>query len=40
MGILKKDWLHHSRSDAERALFKCIKQVFDPSGIMNPGKVI
>lgn len=40
VGVLKKDWLHHSRSDAERVLFQQIKQVFDPAGIMNPGKII
>jgi FAD/FMN-containing dehydrogenase len=36
---LKKDYLHYSRSEAEIAIMKQIKQVFDPRGIMNPGKI-
>lgn len=39
VGVLKKAWLHQSRSEAERALFRSIKSVFDPSGILNPGKL-
>ncbi len=39
VGLLKKDYLHFSRSDAEVALMKQIKQLFDPAGIMNPGKI-
>lgn len=40
VGLLKKDYLQHSRSTAELALMRSIKQVFDPNGVMNPGKVI
>jgi FAD/FMN-containing dehydrogenase len=39
VGLLKKDYLHYSRSEAEIAIMKQIKQVFDPRGIMNPGKI-
>ncbi len=39
VGLLKKDYLHYSCSAAEIALMKQIKQVFDPQGIMNPGKI-
>ena len=40
VGLLKKDFLHHSRSDAEIVIFKGIKQLFDPDNILNPGKLI
>ncbi len=39
VGLLKKDFLGYSRSTAEIAFMKQIKSVFDPSGIMNPGKI-
>ena len=39
VGLLKKDYLSYSRSAAEIALMKQVKAVFDPKGIMNPGKV-
>jgi FAD/FMN-containing dehydrogenase len=39
VGLLKKAYLHYSRSAAEIAIMKQIKQVFDPQGIMNPGKI-
>lgn len=40
IGLLKRDKLHLSRSDHEIQLMKNIKQVFDPHGILNPGKVL
>lgn len=40
LGLLKKDYLHYSKSKAEIALMKSIKKVFDPNNIMNTGKVI
>ncbi len=40
IGTLKRDWLGHSRSDAELALMRLLKQSLDPKGILNPGKVI
>lgn len=39
VGLTKKAYLSYSRSDTEIALMKQIKQVFDPNGIMNPGKI-
>jgi len=39
VGLLKKDYLQYGRGAAEIALMKQIKQVFDPRGIMNPGKI-
>ncbi|MVW74275.1 FAD-binding oxidoreductase [Pseudomonas xionganensis] len=39
VGMTKRDYLHYSRSEAEIAYMKAIKQVFDPNGIMNPGKI-
>jgi len=39
VGLLKKDYLQYSRSEIEIAIMRQIKLAFDPSGIMNPGKV-
>ncbi|HFB66779.1 MAG TPA: FAD-binding oxidoreductase [Aeromonadales bacterium] len=39
IGLLKKPYLHYSRSDAEIALMKSIRLVFDPAKILNPGKL-
>lgn len=39
VGLVKKDYLHYTRSAADVALMRGIKQVFDPNGVMNPGKV-
>ncbi|NKI18750.1 FAD-binding oxidoreductase [Spongiibacter sp. KMU-166] len=39
VGLLKKDYLTYSRSAEEVALMRQVKQVFDPAGIMNPGKI-
>ncbi|MFD1880504.1 FAD-binding oxidoreductase [Paracoccus pacificus] len=40
IGLLKRDWLDHSRSPAELATMRAIKAALDPAGILNPGKVI
>lgn len=40
VGLTKKSFLHYSRSAAEIELMRGIKKVFDPDGIMNPGKVL
>ena len=39
IGLLKKDFLTYTRSAEEVAIMKGIKQVFDPNGIINPGKI-
>ena len=39
IGLLKKPYLHHSRSAAEVDFMRGIKRVFDPAGILNPGKI-
>lgn len=39
VGLTKKPHLGRTRSTAEIALMKQIKSVFDPDGILNPGKV-
>ncbi len=40
IGLLKRDFLHYTRSDAEIGLMRRLKAVFDPSGLLNPGKVL
>jgi glycolate oxidase subunit GlcD len=40
VGVTKRAYLSHSRSSGEIALMRQIKSVFDPDGIMNPGKLI
>jgi FAD/FMN-containing dehydrogenase len=39
VGLLKKAFLRHTRSDAEMTAMKALKAVFDPDGILNPGKI-
>lgn len=39
IGLLKKEWLGYTRSQTEIALMRQLKAVFDPKGILNPGKV-
>ncbi|SDR70713.1 FAD/FMN-containing dehydrogenase [Halopseudomonas xinjiangensis] len=39
VGMTKRDYLTYSRSEAEIAVMKSIKAVFDPNNIMNPGKI-
>ncbi len=40
VGLLKRDFLSYTRSDADIALMKALKKVFDPNQIMNPGKLL
>jgi FAD/FMN-containing dehydrogenase len=40
IGSLKRKFLPYSRSPEEMALMRAIKQVMDPNGILNPGKVL
>ena len=39
VGLLKKPYLHYTRDETEIGYLRAIKQVFDPNGIMNPGKI-
>lgn len=39
VGLLKKNYLHYSRPQAEIEFMRQIKAVFDPAGILNPGKI-
>jgi FAD/FMN-containing dehydrogenase len=40
VGLLKKEWLSYTRSEAELAIMRALKGVLDPRGILNPGKVL
>jgi FAD/FMN-containing dehydrogenase len=40
VGMLKRNQLKFSRSEAEIGLMRGLKQVFDPNGVMNPGKLL
>ena len=39
VGLTKKPYLHYSRDATELTYLRALKQVFDPNGIMNPGKI-
>lgn len=40
VGLLKRDFLQYSRSEAEIDMMRQLKSTFDPHGIMNPGKLL
>jgi FAD/FMN-containing dehydrogenase len=40
IGLEKREWLSHSRTEAELDLMRSIKQCLDPKNILNPGKVL
>lgn len=39
VGMTKKPYLNYTRPDEEIDYLRAIKQVFDPNGIMNRGKI-
>jgi FAD/FMN-containing dehydrogenase len=39
VGLLKKEFLHYSRSEPEIQMMRAVKAAFDPDNIMNPGKI-
>jgi FAD/FMN-containing dehydrogenase len=40
VGLLKREFLGFSRSAQEVAAMRAIKAVFDPNGVLNPGKLL
>ena len=40
VGLLKRDFLEFSRSPAEIESMRGLRAVFDPNGVMNPGKLL
>jgi FAD/FMN-containing dehydrogenase len=40
IGLLKREWLGHTRSPEEIAIMRQLKAALDPNGILNPGKVL
>ena len=40
IGLLKKPYLNYSRTPAELATLRALKQALDPKGILNPGKIL
>ena len=40
IGLLKKEWLGHTRSATEISLMRQLKVLLDPQGLLNPGKVL
>jgi FAD/FMN-containing dehydrogenase len=39
IGLEKREYLIHSRSEVEISLMRTLKQALDPKGILNPGKI-
>lgn len=39
IGLMKKQFLPYSKSEAEIALMKSLKDTMDPKGILNPGRI-
>ena len=40
IGHAKREFLRESLGETQMALMRGIKSVFDPAGILNPGKVL
>src|SRR5690606_353803 len=40
VGMLRRKYLHHSRTPEEIALMRALKRALDPLGILNPGRVL
>ena len=40
VGLLKRDYLAYSRDAAEIEVLRGLKSLFDPSGVLNPGKLL
>ncbi|MBU1467720.1 MAG: FAD-binding oxidoreductase, partial [Gammaproteobacteria bacterium] len=40
IGVLKKKYLHYSRTPEEIELMRALKNTMDPNGILNAGRVI
>ena len=40
IGVVKREFLHYSRSAEEIALMRALKATLDPRGILNPGRVV
>jgi FAD/FMN-containing dehydrogenase len=40
IGLLKREFLHHSVSHEARQAMQQLKDCYDPNGILNPGKIL
>jgi glycolate oxidase subunit GlcD len=40
VGLLKRDFLGYTRSEADMTIMRALKKVFDPNQIVNPGKLL
>ncbi len=40
IGVIKRDFLHYTRSPEEVAVMRDLKALFDPYGILNPGRIL
>ena len=40
IGVVKRDFLHHSRSADEMALMRDLKNLIDPAGVLNAGRIL
>jgi len=40
IGLMKKPYLHYSRTGAEISMMNMLKKAMDPTNILNPGKIV